>query len=104
MTAVPSRNCGRAHRQAGQQHERGRDLVPAGEMMLDQEARMQAQRLRLDVEVEIIAKPLAGLRPSSRPSACAEQSRPKRIVVSPSGERMEIVPIHPRERGSVARR
>ena len=56
----PEPQPGRAHRQAGQQHQRGRDLVPAGEMMLDQEARMQAQRLRLDVEVEIIAESLAG--------------------------------------------
>ena len=62
----PEPQPGRAHRQAGQQHERGRDLVPAGEMMLDQEARMQAERLRLDVEVEIVAKSLAGLRAEAR--------------------------------------
>ena len=55
-----------AHGQRGQQRQRGRDLVPAGEVMLDREARMKAERLGLDVEVEIIAEALAGLGRKAR--------------------------------------
>ena len=52
-----------AHGERHQQHQRRRDLVPAGEVMLDQKARLKAERLGLDVEVEIVAKALAGFRP-----------------------------------------
>jgi hypothetical protein len=41
---------------SGLQYQRGRDLVPAGEMMFDQEARMIAQRLGLDRHVEIMIR------------------------------------------------
>ena len=60
MTAVPSRSVRGAHGERGLQHQRGGDLVPAGEMMLDQEARAIAQRLGLDRVVEIVAKALPG--------------------------------------------
>src|SRR5262249_33474048 len=59
--AEPQRS--RPHRETSEQGQRGRDLIPAGEMVLDGEARMKAERPRLDVEVEIIAKSLAGLGP-----------------------------------------
>ena len=55
--AEPQR--GGAHGKATEQHHRGGDLVPAGEVMFDQEARVEAERLGLDVEVEIVAEPLA---------------------------------------------
>ena len=53
---------GGAHGERGLQHQGGGDLVPAGEMMLDQEARQIAERLGLDRIVEIIAKALPGFR------------------------------------------
>ena len=58
--AEPQR--GGAHGERGLQHQRGGDLVPAGEMMLDQEARTIAERLGLDGVVEIVAEALPGFR------------------------------------------
>jgi len=52
---------GGAHGKASEQHQRGGDLVPSGEVMLDQEARVKAELLSLDVEVEIVAEALARL-------------------------------------------
>ncbi len=52
----------RSHRQTREQRERGRHLVPAGEMVLDRKARMVAEGLGLDVEIEIVAKSLPGFR------------------------------------------
>jgi len=49
------------HGEAAQQHEGGRHLVPAREVMLDEEAGMEAKRLGLDVEVEVVPEPLAHL-------------------------------------------
>ena len=51
-----------AHGERHQQHQRRGHLVPAGEMMLDQKARRKAERFGLDVEVEPVAKALAGFR------------------------------------------
>ena len=51
-----------AHRQASEQHQRRRDLIPTGEMVLDQEARMKPERLGFDVEIEIVAEALSGFR------------------------------------------
>ena len=51
-----------AHGGRHQQHQGRRHLVPAGEMMLDQKARLKAERLGLDIEIEIVAKTLAALR------------------------------------------
>ena len=48
-----------ARREPRQQGERGRDLVPAGEMMLDQEGAVIAKRFRFDVEIDEVMKPLA---------------------------------------------
>ena len=62
ITAVPSRKVRGAHGERRLQHQGGGDLVPAGEMMLDQEARAKAQRLGLDGVVEIVAEALPGLR------------------------------------------
>ncbi len=45
------------------QHERSGDLVPAGEVMLDQEAGMIAQCLGLDRLLEIIVEALPGFGP-----------------------------------------
>ena len=51
-----------SHGERHQQHQRRRDLVPAGEMMFDEKARPKAERLGLDIEVEIVAEPLPALR------------------------------------------
>src|SRR6516164_2949476 len=51
-----------AHGEGGQQHQRRRDLIPAGEMMFDQKARNETESLRRDIEVEIVAEALTGLR------------------------------------------
>jgi hypothetical protein len=40
--------------------------MPAGEVMLDRQTCMKAERLGLDVEVEIIAETLAGLGRKTR--------------------------------------
>ena len=51
-----------AHGERHQQHQGRRHLVPAGEMMLDQKTRLKSERLSLDIEIEIVAKALPGLR------------------------------------------
>src|SRR5579859_7641324 len=51
-----------AHGKRGQKHQRRRDLVPAAEMMLDRKARDEAEPLRSDIEIEIVAKALPRLR------------------------------------------
>src|SRR5271157_4288452 len=51
-----------AHGERGQQHQRRRDLVPAAEMMFDQKTRDETKPLSRDIEVEIVAEALAGLR------------------------------------------
>src|SRR5262249_53536510 len=48
-----------ARREPGEEGEVGRDLVPAGEVMLDQERAVIAERFRLDVEIDEVMKPLA---------------------------------------------
>src|SRR5262249_30587290 len=50
-----------AHGERREQHQRRRHLVPAGEVVLDQEGRAVAERLGLDIVVEPVAKALAGL-------------------------------------------
>ena len=52
---------GRSHGKAGQQRQRGRNLVPAGEMMLDQKRRAIAQRLGLDVQLQVVMEALPAL-------------------------------------------
>jgi len=47
-----------ARREPRQQRQRGRDLVPAGEVMLDQEGTVIAERFRFDVEVDEVMKAL----------------------------------------------
>jgi hypothetical protein len=51
------------------QHQRGRHLVPAAEVVLDQERRLEPQRLGLDVELHVVADRLRGVdvRVHSRP-------------------------------------
>jgi hypothetical protein len=51
----------RAHGKRRLQHQRGGHLVPASEMVLDQETRPEAQRLRLDGVVQIVAEALSRL-------------------------------------------
>jgi hypothetical protein len=53
--------CRGAHGERGLQHQGGGNLIPAGEVMLDQEARAEAQRLGFDGVVEIVAEALPGL-------------------------------------------
>ena len=72
---------GRAHCKASEQHQRGGNLVPAGEVMLDQKARMKAELLSLDVEVEIVAESLArlGRKITSARLRRAEETEPHRL-------------------------
>ncbi len=48
-------------RHPGQQRQARRDLAEAGEMMLDQEGRMIAERLGLDIVVDELLVALAGI-------------------------------------------
>ena len=57
----------RAHGQRGEQHQGRRDLIPAAEMVLNREARVKAERLGLDIEIEEVEKTLAGFRAKSGP-------------------------------------
>src|SRR5262249_5448960 len=50
-----------AHGERGLQPQGGGDLVPAREMVLDQEAGTKAKRLCLDRVIKIFAEPLPGL-------------------------------------------
>src|SRR5579885_956399 len=89
--AEPERRGARGERH--QQHQGGGGLLPAAEMVLDREARHQAERLGLDVEIEIVAEALAGLGGKSRRIRLGrtEQtethyaaSRPLRNVIRPA--------------------
>jgi hypothetical protein len=68
--------------------ERGRDLVPAREVMLDEEARMEAQRLRLHVKVQIVAETLTGPR-AKLATVGLRRTKETKTHESPSGQRME---------------
>ena len=57
--AEPQRRGARRH--PGQQIEARRDLAEAGEMMLDHEGRVVAERLGLDVVFDVVAKALAAV-------------------------------------------
>ncbi len=50
-----------ARRDPGQQVQRGRDLAEAGEMMLDHEGRVIAQRLGLDVVFDVVLEALTAV-------------------------------------------
>src|SRR6266700_2492042 len=59
----------RARAEPGQQVERGRDLAIAGEVVLDDERTVEAERLGLNVVVDEIAEPLTAVElgtPASR--------------------------------------
>ena len=75
-TAVPSRKRRGARRHPGEQVEARRHLAEAGEMMLDHEARRIAERLRLDVVVDEVAKARAEVEvwPAALRLRRAEQS------------------------------
>ena len=66
----------RARAEPGQQVERGRDLAIAGEVVLDDERAVEAERLGLDVVVDEIAEPLAAVElGTTAPRRCtAEQT------------------------------
>ena len=51
-TAVPSRRVRGLRRHPGEQRQAGGHLAEAGEMMLDQERRVIAERLGLDIVVD----------------------------------------------------
>src|SRR5438093_4279138 len=51
----------RARAEPGQQVERRRDLAIAGEVVLDDECAVEAERLGLDVVVDEVAEPLAAV-------------------------------------------
>ena len=58
---MPSRSRARACAEPGQQVERGRDLAIAGEVVLDDERAVEAERLGLDVVFDELAEPLAAV-------------------------------------------
>jgi len=67
-----------ARGQPGQQSETGRDLAEPGEMVLDHEGAVKAQRLGFNIIFDEIAKPLGTIELTAAP-ACrrtAEQSEP----------------------------
>src|SRR3989442_9222810 len=76
----------RARSDPGQEIERGRHLTVAREVVLHDERAVQAQRLRLDVVVDEIAKSLAAVefRTTAPRRRTAEQAE-SHVVVLPSG-------------------
>src|SRR2546428_6181028 len=76
----------RARSDPGQEIERGRHLTVAGEVVLHDERAVKAQRLRLDVVVDEIAKSLAAVefRTTAPRRRTAEQAE-SHVVVLPSG-------------------
>src|SRR5437867_9207138 len=66
----------RARAEPGQQVERGRDLAIAGEVVLDNECAVEAERLGLDVVVDELAEPLAAVELGTTAPCCrtAEQA------------------------------
>src|SRR6266487_3011651 len=71
--------CARA--EPGQQVERGRDLAIAGEVVLDDERAVEAERLGLDVVVNEIAEALTAVElGTAAPCRCtAEQAKLHRL-------------------------
>ena len=76
----------RARSDPGQEIERGRHLTVAREVVLHDERAVKAQRLRLDVVVDEIAKSLAAVefRTTAPRRRTAEQAE-SHVVVLPSG-------------------
>src|SRR5262249_8908118 len=76
----------RARSDPSQEIERGRHLTVAGEVVLHDERAVKAQRLRLDVVVDEIAKSLAAVefRTTAPRRRTAEQAE-SHVVVLPNG-------------------
>src|SRR5262249_26055348 len=66
-----------ARRKPRQQHERGRDLVPAGEVMLDKKRTVIAEGFRFDVEIDEIMKALAHRGADTRATSLPRTKDPK---------------------------
>src|SRR5947208_15604815 len=76
----------RARAEPGQQVERRRDLAIAGEVVLDDECAVEAERLGLDVVFDEVAEPLAAVElGTTAPLHC----QTGQIALSPS-----LVPCH----------
>src|SRR5713101_7057940 len=73
----------RARAEPGQQVERGRDLAIAGEVVLDDERAVEAERLGLDVVVDELAEPLAAVELGTAASRrrTAEQTELHRLLL-----------------------
>ena len=94
-----------AHRQASEQRERRGNLVPAGEVVLDQKAGAVAQCLGLDVEVEVVVESLAALGRMLAGSRLrgTEQSE-LHDGLSKTGEYQETAPCRRARGGGLTRR
>ena len=70
-------------RHPGEQRQAGGNLAEAGEMMFDQEGRVIAERLGLDVIVDelLVALPGIDIRPAMAGRRAAEKSKPHRDVL-----------------------
>jgi hypothetical protein len=81
ITAVPSRRSSRAGAQPGQQIEGRGDLAKAGEMVLDDEGAVKAERLGLDVVIDEVSKAFGAVELAAASRAAALPNRPNRIGV-----------------------
>ena len=79
-SAEPQPCCARRH--AGEKLKRRRDLADAGEMMLDQKTRVEAERLGLDVVIDIVAEPGAGIVGAAVRLRAAEETELHELTLS----------------------
>src|SRR6516165_1044788 len=99
-----------ARREPRQQGEGGRDLVPAGEVVLNQERAVVAKRFRFDVEIDEVMKALAhrragtraaGLRrtKNSKPHDHSSYSRRAPVLASNAGDSASMSALSKNIRG-----
>src|SRR5262249_4445589 len=80
-----------ARGEAGQQGEGGRDLVPAGEVVLNQERAVVAKRFRFDVEIDEVMKALAHRRAGTRAASLRRTKNSKSHDQNPYSRRAPVL-------------
>src|SRR6516164_6848730 len=80
-----------ARREPRQQGEGGRDLVPAGEVVLNQERAVVAKRFRFDVEIDEVMKALAHRRAGTRAAGLRRTKNSKPHDHSPYSRRAPVL-------------
>src|SRR5262249_58600093 len=80
-----------ARREPRQQGEGGRDLVPAGEVVLNQERAVVAKRFRFDVEIDEVMKALAHRRAGTRAAGLRRTKNSKSHDQSPYSRRAPVL-------------